>query len=139
MTSYAHELAFAVMFESGPQHFSKRPSAPYKSLPSEPKNFLKQIPAAWDDTKLIGGYPGEKIIIARKKGNYWYIAGLNGKDVPQTLIVKFDFLDRGNYSFQLIKDGKDDKSFSSEMIKVKKGDTVKIGCLPRGGFAGIIR
>lgn len=138
VTSYAHELALSVVFESGLQHFADKPSA-YESLPVEPKNFLKQVPVAWDDTKLIDGYPEDKVIIARKKGNKWYIAGLNGKDVPQTLIVKFDFLERGNYSFQLIKDGKDDKSFSSETIKVKKGNTLKIECLPRGGFVGVIR
>ncbi|HEX9151314.1 MAG TPA: glycoside hydrolase family 97 protein, partial [Flavobacterium sp.] len=138
ITSYAHELALSVVFESGLQHFADRPSA-YESLPAEPKDFLKQVPVAWDDTKLIDGNPGEKVIIARKKGNKWYIAGLNGKDESQTLIVKFDFLDKGNHSFQLIKDGKDSTSFSSEIIKVKRGDTLKIECLPRGGFAGVIR
>lgn len=137
-TSYAHELALSVVFESGLQHFADRPSA-YESLPAEPKNFLKQVPTAWDDTKLIDGDPGEKVIVARKKGKKWYIAGLNGKDVAQTLIVKFDFLGKGNHSFQLIKDGKDSTSFSSEIIKVKKGDTLKIECLPRGGFVGVIR
>jgi hypothetical protein len=138
ITSYAHELALSVVFESGLQHFADRPSA-YESLPAEPKDFLRQVPTAWDDTKLIDGYPGEKVIMARKKGNQWYIAGLNGKDVPQTLIVKFDFLGKGNHSFQLIKDGKDDKSFSSETVKVKKGDTLKIECLSRGGFVGVVR
>ena len=138
ITSYAHELALSVVFESGLQHFADRPLA-YESLPTEPKNFLKQVPVAWDDTKLIDGYPGEKVIMARKKGKQWYIAGLNGKDVAQTLLVKFDFLGKGNHSFQLIKDGKDDKSFSSEIVKVKKGDTLKIECLPRGGFVGIIK
>lgn len=138
ITSYAHELALSVVFESGLQHFADRPQA-YESLPAEPKNFLKQVPVAWDDTKLIDGNPGEKVIIARKKGNQWYIAGLNGKEESQTLIVKFDFLDKGNHSFQLIKDGKDSTSFSSEIIKVKKGDTLKIECLPRGGFVGVIK
>ncbi|MDR7209860.1 glycoside hydrolase family 97 catalytic domain-containing protein [Flavobacterium piscis] len=138
ITSYGHELALSVVFESGLQHFADRPSA-YESLPTEPKNFLKQVPTAWDDTKLIDGYPGEKVIMARKKGNQWYIAGLNGKDTAQTLLVKFDFLGKGSHSFQLIKDGKDDKSFFSETIKVKKGDTLKIECLPRGGFVGVVR
>ena len=138
ITSYAHELALSVVFESGLQHFADRPSG-YESLPAEPKNFLKQVPVAWDDTKLIDGYPGEKVIMARKKGNTWYVAGLNGKNVPQTLVVKFDFIDKGEYSFQLIKDGKDSKSFSSEIIKIKKGSTVKIECLPNGGFAGMIK
>jgi len=138
ITTYAHELALSVVFESGLQHFADKPSA-YESLPAEPKDFLKHVPVTWDDTKLIDGYPGEKVIIARKKGNQWYIGGLNGRDEPQTLIVKFDFLDNGNYDLQLIKDGKDDKSFSSEIVKVKKGDALKIECLPRGGFVGVIR
>lgn len=138
ITSYAHELGLSVVFESGLQHFADRPSA-YESLPAEPNDFLKHVPTSWDDTKLIDGYPGEKVIIARKKGNQWYIGGLNGKDEPQTLILKFEFLDEGNYNLQLIKDGKDDKSFSSEIIKVKKGNTLKIECLPRGGFVGVIR
>ncbi|MNR26085.1 Retaining alpha-galactosidase precursor [compost metagenome] len=108
-------------------------------MPAEPKEFLKHVPVAWDDTKLIDGYPGEKVIMARKKGNKWYIAGLNGKNVAQTLVVKFDFIDKGEYNFQLIKDGKDGKSFFSEVIKIKKGSTVKIECLPNGGFAGMVK
>ncbi|WP_228520597.1 glycoside hydrolase family 97 protein [Flavobacterium sp. CSZ] len=138
ITSYGHELALSVVFESGLQHFADRPSA-YESLPAEPKNFLKQVPTAWDDTKLIDGFPEDKVIIARRKADKWYIAGLNGKDVEQTLLVRFDFLGKGNHSFQLIKDGNDSTSFSSEKMKVKKGDVLKIKCLPRGGFAGIIK
>ena len=104
ITSYGHELALAVVFESGLQHFADRLSA-YESLPAEPKDFLKHIPVAWDDTKLIDGYPGEKVIIARKKDNQWYIGGLNGKDEAQKLEINFNFLGKGNYNLQLIKDG----------------------------------
>ncbi|KAF2338663.1 glycoside hydrolase family 97 protein [Flavobacterium nitrogenifigens] len=138
ITSYGHELALAVVFESGLQHFADRPSA-YRSLPEPAKEFLKKVPVSWDDTQLIDGFPGEKVIIARKKADKWYIGGLNGKDLAQTLTVTFDFLGKGTYSFELIKDGKDDKSFSSEIIKVKKGTVLKIECLPRGGFTGVIK
>ena len=137
ITTYAHELALSVVFESGLQHFADRPSA-YESLPYEPKDFLKHVPVSWNDTKLIDGYPGDKVIIARRKNSEWYIGGLNGKDESQKLQMKFDFLKEENYSLQIIKDGNDDKSFSYESIKIKKGDTVKIDCLPRGGFAGIL-
>lgn len=138
ITSYGHELALSVVFESGLQHFADRPSG-YESLPAEPKNFLKDVPTSWDDTKLLDGYPGERVIIARKKGNQWYIGGLNGKNESHTLTVKFDFLGKGSYNFQLIKDGNDSTSFSTEIIKVRKGDALKIECLPRGGFVGVIR
>jgi hypothetical protein len=137
ITSYGHELALSLVFESGLQHFADRPAA-YNSLPSEPKEFLRHVPVSWDDTKLIDGYPGKKVIIARKKGNQWYIGGLNGKDGAQTLEIHFNFIDNGNFNIQLIKDGNNDQSFSTDLIKVKKGDTLKVDVLPRGGFVGIL-
>jgi hypothetical protein len=137
ITSYAHELALSVVFESGFQHFADRPSA-YGSLPAAPKDFLKHVPVSWDDTKLIDGYPGEKIVIARRKGDQWYVGGLNGLDHPQTLLITFDFPDKRNYNFRLIKDGENKEAFSSETIKIKKGDTLKVEFLPRGGFVGVL-
>lgn len=137
ITSYGHELALAVVFESALQHFADRPSG-YQNLPEEPKDFLKNVPVAWDDTKLIDGYPGEKVIIARKKDDMWYIGGINGTDQPKTLAVTFDFLGDGNYQLQLIKDGSDDKSFKTETMLVKKGQTIEVPSLARGGFAGTI-
>lgn len=136
-TSYAHELALSVVFESGFQHFADRPEG-YKSLPPEPKEFLKNVAVSWDDTKLLDGYPGEKVVIARKKGNKWYLGGLNGKEEIQTLKINFDFLGTGDFKLKLIKDGKNDKSFAVEVIKVKKGDTLNVECLPRGGFAAMV-
>ncbi len=137
ITSYAHELALSVVFESGFQHFADRPEG-YKSLPPEPKEFLKNVPVSWDNTKLLDGYPGEKVIIARKKGNQWYLGGINGKDELQTLKINFDFLGTGDFKLKLIKDGENDKSFAVEVIKVKKGDVLNVECLPRGGFLAVL-
>lgn len=137
ITSYGHELALSVVFESGIQHFADRPEA-YYELSQIPKEFLKAVPTAWDDTKLIVGYPGVKVVIARKRDNRWYVGGINGKDEEQVLKVNFDFLGEGNFNLKLIKDGKDDKSFNIDLVKVKKGDVVNIKCLPRGGFVGTL-
>jgi len=137
VTSYGHELALSVVFESGLQCFADRPSA-YIGLPAIPKEFLKNVPANWDDTKLIDGYPGEKVVIARKKADKWYIGGINGKNIAQTLSINFNFLGEGIYSLLLIKDGADNKSFEVDTIKVKKGDIIDVTCLIRGGFAGVI-
>lgn len=108
-------------------------------MPKATKEFLKNFPASWDDTKLIDGFPGEKVIMARKKNDLWYIGGLNGKDIAQTLTLNFDFLENGNYELLLITDGKDDKSLDSKILNVKKGETIKIDCLSRGGFAGVLK
>jgi hypothetical protein len=137
ITSYGHELALSVVFESGFQHFADSPTS-YNSLPTEPKEFLKTVPVSWDDTRLLDGYPGDKVVIARRKGNKWYVGGLNGQDKSQALNLKLDFIGRGNYHLKLIKDGKDDTSFSTDLIQVKKGDVLNIECFPRGGFVAVL-
>ncbi|MFB9841281.1 glycoside hydrolase family 97 protein [Mucilaginibacter ginsenosidivorans] len=136
-TSFAHELALAVVFESGLQHFADRPSA-YYGLADAPRKFLMAFPTTWDETKLIDGYPGQMVVIARRKGKLWYVAGLNGKDILQTLNLSLSFLGNSDYSFQIFKDGEDAKSVTSETTIVKKTDILHIQCPPRGGFAGVI-
>ena len=84
ITSHGHELALTVIFESALQHMPDRPES-YHILPNEVIKFLSTLPTAWDDTKLISGYPGESVILARRKGNIWYIGGLNGTDEPAKL------------------------------------------------------
>ena len=136
-TSFAHELALAVVFESGLQHFADKP-ADYYDLADAPRKFLMGFPTTWDETKLIDGYPGEMVVIARRKGKLWYVAGLNGKDTPQTLNLSFNFLGNSDYSFQIFKDGADTKSIASETISIKKSNILHIQCLSRGGFTGVI-
>lgn len=138
ITSYGHELALSVLFESGFQHFADRPSG-YYNLPDEPKKFLKTVPVAWDDTKLIDGYPGEKVVMARRKGQTWYIGGINGTDEAKTLTVTFDFLEKETCQLTLIKDGADDKSFETKPMTIKKGQKIEVPCLPRGGFVGTLQ
>ena len=85
ITSYAHELALPVIFESALQHMPDRPSV-YYGLPEPVKRLLSELPVAWDDTKLLAGYPGEEVILARRKGNVWYIGGINGTNETKHFI-----------------------------------------------------
>lgn len=72
ITSDGHELALSFLFEIALQHIPERPDA-YASLPKEVQALLSDTPTAWDETKLISGKVGEKAVIARKKGDTWYI------------------------------------------------------------------
>src|SRR5689334_11418911 len=67
-TTWAHLTALSVVFESRVQNFADSYSA-YEE--STAKDFLKAVPTAWDDTKLIEGYPGKYVTIARRKGDQW--------------------------------------------------------------------
>ena len=136
ITSYGHELALSVLFESGIQHMADRPEG-YYQLPDAAKTFLKNVPNTWDDTKLLDGYPGQDVIIARRKGTSWYIGGIsadNRRERRKT--IKFDFLQEGvNYKLTLISDGKHDKDFDTQYLSVDKSSSVDVRLLRRGGFA----
>lgn len=136
-TSYGHELALSVLFESGIQHFADRPTA-YRNLIPAAREFLKKVPVSWDDTKLIGGYPGRDVVMARKNGDTWYIAGINGLKEPRDLAVGFGFLESGAYNLKLIKDGERARSFATAIKEVSNDSTLTVHCLPEGGFAGIL-
>ncbi|MDE6457394.1 MAG: glycoside hydrolase family 97 protein, partial [Muribaculum sp.] len=71
ITTDAHELALTVLYESGIQHLADRPES-FLSQPEAIKEFLTALPASWDDTRLLGGYPGEYVVMARRKGDVWY-------------------------------------------------------------------
>ena len=88
ITTDCHELALPILFESGLQHMADRPEA-YLGLPLPVKDLLSGLPSAWDDTRLLAGYPGQFAVIARRSGDTWYIAGINGTE--QELTVDPDF------------------------------------------------
>ena len=134
ITSYGHELALSVVFESGLQHFADRPEG-YYELPDAVKNFLREVPAAWDDTKLLDGYPGKDVIISRRKGSTWYIGGLNAELKEKHKKVSFDFLPKNvKYKLTLIADGKHDKVFSTQYKVVDSTSVIDVKMLRRGGF-----
>ena len=137
ITSYGHELALGVIFESGLQHMADRPEG-YYSLPDEVIDFLKTLPAAWDDTKFIQGYPGKGVTFARRKGENWFLAGISSelKEVEEN--ISLSFLKEGmEYDMTLMKDGSHDKAFQIKKRKVTSKDSIQIKLLRRGGFTAI--
>ncbi|PKQ45149.1 glycoside hydrolase family 97 protein [Confluentibacter flavum] len=139
ITSYGHELALSVVFESAMQHMADRPEG-YQNLPDAPKTFLKHVPSTWDETKLLDGYPGKFTVMARRKGLDWYIGGINSdgrREKVQNL--KFDFLSEGqSYKLTLIADGEYDTLFSTKYMVVDKSSSIDVTMLRRGGFAAYI-
>jgi hypothetical protein len=135
VTSYGHELALSVLFESGLQHMADRPEG-YYQLPDAAKTFLKEVPNAWDDTKLLDGYPGKDVILARRKNKNWYLGGINAEMQEKKKIINFNFLAEGvKYKLTLIADGKHDKDFATEYVVVDRSSSIEVKMLRRGGFA----
>ena len=133
ITSLAHELALTVLFESGLQHLADRPES-FLSQPQAVKDFLGQLPTVWDETRLISGYPGSNVVIARRNGSTWYVAGINGTDEPQTLSVKLDSLKLKKGTATLFADDASGHWLITSLSKLP----AQIPCQPRGGFLLVI-
>ena len=127
ITSLAHELALTVLYESGLQHLADRPES-FLAQPKEVQDFLGQLPTVWDETRYVSGYPGESAVLARRSGNTWYVAGINGKDTPQILKTNLSFIGKG--SVQMFAD---DASGNWQISTISKLPS-QIECQPRGGF-----
>ena len=131
ITSNAHELALTVLFESGLQHLADRPES-FLAQPREVQQFLGQLPAAWDETRLLAGEPGEYVVIARRSGSTWYVAGINGSDEQRAIdFPKLSDMVRSTNA-TLFCDG-NDKSQPWQISTVGQCPT-SITCMPRGGF-----
>ncbi|HNS19029.1 MAG TPA: glycoside hydrolase family 97 catalytic domain-containing protein [Sedimentisphaerales bacterium] len=137
LTTYCHELALPVIFESGWLHFAGGPKE-YLDLPDAPKNFLKAVPVAWDDTKFLAGEPGEYVVLARKSGKTWYVAGINGQDAGRDVDVTLSFLDDTHYTVTLIADGKTPREFETDSEAVTAQDHLEVRLLPYGGFTAVL-
>lgn len=132
-TTSAFELALTVIFNSGVQHLAESPEGMAKQ-PAFIKSYLQQLPAAWVDTKFIDGYPGKFVVMARKAGNKWYVAGINAESNPKE--ITFDANTFKGKKAQLITDGAQPLSFTTNEIKAN--GNIKINMKPTGGFVLII-
>jgi len=111
-TTFAHELALSVAFESGIQHWADRPEGFY-ALPDEAQWHMMQVPVAWDEIRFLTGYPGKDFVVARRCGEHWCIGGLNGEKKAKTFDLSFDFLSATTpLLLTLYADGADEKTFS---------------------------
>ena len=138
-TTAAHELALSVLFESGWLHLVDKPES-YLSLPREPKEFLKHVPVTWDDTRLVAGHPGQFVILARRHGDTWYLAGVNGQNLArEERIQPGPWLGGGRCEVVRIGDGADGKSFSSDVLRLEGGEGFAAKMLPYGGFVATVK
>lgn len=71
--------------------------------------FIKDVAADWDDTKILSAEPGDYVVTARKaKGTEnWFVGGITDEN-KREYTVDFSFLDKGKkYEATIYEDGKD--------------------------------
>ena len=101
--------------------------------------FLAPVPTVWDKTLVLEAKIGERLSMARKHGQDWYIGGMTD-DTARKMLIDFSFLGSGTYTLTLFQDGINADRWAEDYKKVVRtvtaGDKIEINLAPGGGFAG---
>ena len=139
MGTRAHQIAMYVNFESPLQMLADSPSNYLTEL--ESTEFISRIPTEWDDTRVLEAKVGEYLIIARKRGNNWYIGGMTNEK-EREFTIDFSFLDHKEYTADIIKDGINAVKYAGDYKKetktISNKDILKITLAPSGGWVAIL-
>lgn len=127
-TTETFQLATAILFQTPVQNFGITPNN-LEDVPTHVIDFMKQVPTTWDETAFIEGYPGKYVILARRKGDTWYVAGINAEGKEKTVSVNLPMLSTD--AVQLIDDTKTRQS-QQKQLRLSKAKTVKLTLQPDG-------
>ncbi|MBF0729076.1 MULTISPECIES: glycoside hydrolase family 97 protein [Bacteroides] len=130
MTSDVYALATAVLFQSPVQHFALAPNN-LTDAPSWAIDFMKEVPTTWDEVRFIDGYPGKYVILARRHGDKWYIAGVNAQKETLKLKVNLPMFSNG----EKVRLFSDDKALQGgvKQIEIGKKQELQLAIPCNGG------
>jgi alpha-glucosidase len=129
--SDAAEVGLSVVYESGLQMFAGTPES-YEARPLA-RAYFDQVPAAWDDTRLLAGEPGQEAVLARRSGERWFLGGVFA-GAARTAAVPLA-LGPGRWLVETIRDGADGLVQDRQVLR--GGDTLSVDVVANGGFAAL--
>ena len=138
----AYQMALFVLFETGLQMLVDSPTLYYRE--EDCARFMAGIPLVTDETISLASKVGEYAIVAKKKGDKWYIGGMTNNKEPERVIeVSLDFLPEGQtWKMVSYEDGVNANKQAMHYMKyekqVKKGQKIKVKMARNGGFAAML-
>lgn len=138
----AFQLATFILFESGLQMLADNPVNYRKN--ENCTRFISQVPVTWDQTKSLKAKVGEYVIVAKRKGNKWFIGGItNNAEMERKFKIPLDFLNEGrSYQMSSFEDGinsnRQATDYRHKLSTVTKFSSITITMKRNGGFAAII-
>ena len=139
MGTRCHQVAMYVVYDAPLQMLCESPTIYLKE--QETVDFITQIPTVWDETKVLEGSVANYIIVARRKGDNWYIGGMTDW-TPREFTVDLSFLSEGSYSMELMQDGvnasKNAQDYKRKTMDVDNTMKALVNMAPGGGWVAIL-
>lgn len=134
-----HQMAMYTLFEAPLQMLADSPSKYMKE--EECTDFIAQVPTIFDETVALDGEIGEHLVMARRKGDIWYVGAMTNW-TPRDYIIDFSFLGEGNYEAEIFSDGinahRAAMDYRKEIHTISACDKLKIHMAPGGGWTARI-
>lgn len=127
----AFQLATSILFQNPVQNFALTPNN-LTDAPADAISFMKEVPTTWDDTLFIDGYPGRYVVLARRHGDTWYIAGVSAEEEPLKVSLDLPMLQKGQ-EVTLYQE-QDGKPLGARTLKIKNPAKVQLTLRKMDGF-----
>ncbi len=140
MGTRAYSMALFTIFESGLQMLCDNPTLYYMN--EECTEFITKVPVTWDETVPLVAILGEGVIIAKRKGDKWYIGGItNGNE--KKVIIDFNFLQTGKqYKMISYEDGpnasRQAMDYRKKVQVVTSKTKYEVSMAPNGGWTAVL-
>ena len=137
----AYQMALFVVFESGLQMLADNPVYYYRERPCT--EFISSVPVTWDETKVLYAKVGEAVVVARRKGDKWFIGGITNNE-GRTINLDLSFLPAGqSFTLTSFEDGinadRQAMDYKQRESKVNNVTQLTIKMVRNGGWAGVIK
>lgn len=137
----AYQMALFVVFESGLQMLADNPVYYYRERPCT--EFISSVPVTWDETKVLHAKVGEAVVVARRKGDKWFIGGITNNE-GRTINLDLSFLPAGqSFTLTSFEDGinadRQAMDYKQRESKVNNATQLTIKMVRNGGWAGVIK
>ena len=134
-----HQVSMYMVFESPLLMLCDAPCTYYRE--EETTKFLSKIPTVWDETQVLEAKVADYIVIARRKGDSWYIGAMTDWTARE-FNIDFSFLEEGSYSLEMMSDGPNANRYAQdyklETAGINQNTKMKIKLASGGGWAAII-
>lgn len=137
----AFQMALFIIFESGLQMLADNPVYYYREVPCT--EFIISVPVTWDETKVLYAKVGEAVVVAKRKGEQWFIGGITGNQ-PQNIEIDLGFIPAGqSFTLTSFEDGinadRQAMDYKKKESTVNNQTRMTLKMVRNGGWAGTIK
>jgi alpha-glucosidase len=102
--------------------------------------FLTTVPANWDETRVLMAELDRVLVVARRRGNVWYLGGMTG-DKSASVDLPLAFLGDGDFTAELLLDaaGDDPTKLENRQLNANANASLRIEIPAGGGFVATVR